>query len=205
MRFRSLVDTLTDRQHRGTVVVSLIVVIGLIWWWFPALTDESADTDVAIVSDSFLFSAEREVTYRIHEDGFSLVWAPQQASWCDAPAAVSTIVHDHDPATIVVSFADEGSCGTDPAEIRDQVAAAAGDAKLIVVANPATVAAAPPTPRAVSVDPSRLLGPVGTIDQGCLWWDTCRPDGRVDVRAADGSLVPSGQTRVARMIVTALR
>lgn len=204
MRFRSLVDTLIDRRRRGTVVVSVIVVIGLIWWWFPALTDESADTDVAMVGDSFLWSAEREITYRIHEDGFSLVWAPLTASWCDAAAVVGKIVHDDAPATVVVSFADEGTCATSPAEVRDQVAAAAGSAKLVVVANPAS-ASSPTTPHALIVDPSRLLGPVGTVDQGCLWWDTCRPDGRVDVRTADGGLAPSGQTRVARMIVTALR
>lgn len=205
MRFRSFVDTLRDRRHRGTVVISLILVIALAWWWFPALTDQSTDTDVAIVSDGFLFSAEREVTYRIHEDGFSLVWAPQQAGWCDAPAAIASIVRRDDPAVVVVSFADEGTCADSPDAVRAAVAQAAGSAKLIVVANPATEPGSPQTPHSIGVDPSRLIGPVGTTDQGCLWWDTCRPDGRVDVRTADGALAPSGQTRVARLIVVALR
>ena len=140
----------------------------------------------------------------MHEDGFSLAWAPLAATWCDAPQAVAEIVREDSPSTVVVSFADEGTCGVSPEDLREQVSAAAGSAKLVVVENPAvetTVA----VPHSVAVDVSRLIGPAGTLDQGCLWWDLCRPDGRIDVREPDGRLAESGQTRVARMIVTALR
>ncbi|MCU1394590.1 MAG: hypothetical protein JWM34_3018 [Ilumatobacteraceae bacterium] len=207
MPLRSSVAALTPAQKRSTVVVALVVVAGLLWWWLPVLAGRSADTDVAIVGDSFLFSAQEQVTQRIHEDGFSLAWAPQTETWCDAPAAIRGIVHDDAPSIVVVSFSTEGSCGTAPAELRAQVAAAAGSAKLIVVEEPvgAGIGTDTATPHATAVDVSRLIGPLGTLDEGCLWWDICPPGGQIAVRNADGSLAASGQTRVARMIVTALR
>ncbi len=208
MQLRSLANAFASPRRRGAVVIGVLVLVVVMWWWFPTITRESADTDVAVVGDSFLPSAEREITYRVHEDGLSLVWAPQDTGWCDAPNAVREVVAAEHPSFIVVSFADEGNCDTDPVTLRAQVADAAGSARLIVVANPATevIEATAPVPRhAVVVSVSRLLGPDGTIDRSCLWWDTCRPDGRIDVRQADDTLTPAGQTRVARMIVTALR
>ena len=206
-------------------MIGVLSVALVAWWWFPSLSNEAADTNVAIVGDSFLQSAEREVTYRIHEDGFSLVWATTgstgvanpsettttapdipELTWCDAPGAVrDEVARDH-PEIVIVSFADEGSCGTDPVAVREAVRVAAGSAKLIVVSNPAAEDAPVPA-KAVVVRPSRLIGPPGNTTEGCLWFDsdTCQPDGRVDVRTADGALSPSGQTRVARLIVTALR
>lgn len=205
MQPRSLASALASPRRRGAVAITLVVIAGLIWWWFPTITGQSAGTDVVVVGDSFLWSAEREITYRVHEDGFSLAWAPQTAGWCDAARAVRDIVAMDHPDVVVVSYAEEGSCDTDPVALRAEVATAVGAAKLIVVANPETEATSPVPPGAEVVTPSGLLGPVGAIDQSCLWWDTCRPDGRVDVRETDGSLSPAGQTRVARMIVTALR
>jgi hypothetical protein len=205
MQLRSLGNAFATPQRRGAAAIALAVIVGLIWWWYPTVSGQAADTDVAIVGDSFVWSAEREITYRVHEDGFSLVWAPQGTGWCDAPTAVHDVVAADHPSIVVISFATEGTCDTDPASLRQQVADAAGSARLVVVENPATTAPAPPPRHAVVVSPSRLLGPDGTIDRSCLWWDNCRPDDRIDVRGADDSLTPAGQTRVARMIVTALR
>jgi len=224
MPTRSLAATMATARGRGTVIVAALAVAALVWWWYPTMTNEAADTDVAIVGDSFLRGAEREVTYRIHEDGFSLVWAATgstgapaasdttttadaaELTWCDAPGAVEAEVRRDHPDIVIVSFAAEGSCGTDPAAVRQAVRSAAGSAKLIVVTNPASEDAPLPA-KAVVVRPSRLIGPVGNTTEGCLWFDsdTCQPNGRVDVRTADGALTPSGQTRIARLIVTALR
>jgi len=224
MPTRSLAATMATPRVRW-IVVGVLAVVLLVWWWYPSITDEAADTNVAIVGDSFLQGAEREVTYRIHEDGFSLVWATTgstgvtnpsettttspliaELTWCDAPDAVrDEVARDH-PEIVIVSFADEGSCGTDPVAVREAVRVAAGSAKLIVVTNPAAEDAPLPA-KAVVVRPSQLIGPVGNTTEGCLWFDsdTCQPNGRVDVRTADGALTPSGQTRIARLIVTALR
>jgi len=214
-----------SRRGRSITLVAVLVVAVLAWWWYPTMTGEAADTDVTIVGDSFLQSAEREITYRIREDGFSLVWATtgapgvtaatdtttsaapaSQLTWCDAPAAVQAAVARDHPDIVVVSFAEEGSCGTDPVAVRAAVRAAAGSAKLIAVAYPADEYAPLPS-GSVVVRPSRLIGPVDNTTEGCLWFDSnaCLPNGRVEVRTADGGLAPSGQTRVARMIVTALR
>ena len=205
MQLRSLGDVVATPQRRGAMAIAVAVVVALIWWWYPTFSGHAANTDVAVVGDSFVWSAEREITYRVHEDGFSLVWAPRAQGWCDAPTAVHDIVAADHPSTVVVSFANDGTCDTDPGTLRAQVADAAGSARLVVVANPATEATLLVPKQAVLVSPSRLLGPDGTIDQTCLWWDNCRPDGSIAVRADDDTLTAAGQTRVARMIVTALR
>jgi len=222
---RSLAAAVATPRGRGVAPIAVLSAAVAVWWWYPTLTNEAAGTDVAIVGDSFLQGAEREVTYRIHEDGFSLVWATTgstgitdpsetttttpdvpELTWCDAPRAVEAEVERVHPAIVIVSFAAEGSCGTDPVAVREAVRAAAGSSKLIVVTNPAAEDAPLPA-KAVVVRPSRLIGPVGNMTEGCLWFDsdTCQPNGRVDVRTADGALTPSGQTRIARLIVTALR
>ena len=231
MPIRSLaaaVATPRGRRIAVVAVVSVLSVAALGWWWYPTVTNEAAGTDVVIVGDSFLQGAEREVTYRIHEDGYSLVWAttgstgvaPTDSSiettttvldaaeltWCDAPGAVADAIARNHPEIVIVSFAVEGSCDMDPVAVREAVRTAAGSAKLIVVTNPAAEDAPLPA-KAVVVRPSRLIGAVDNMTEGCLWFDsdTCQPNGRVDVRTADGALSPSGQTRVARLIVTALR
>ena len=205
MQLRSLGHAFATPQRRRVAIIAIVIVAVLGWWWYPTFSGESSKTDVAIVGDSFVWSAEREITYRVHEDGFSLAWAPQGTGWCDAPTAVHDILAADHPSIVVVSFAEEGTCDTDPVVLRAQVADAVGSARLVVVANPATEATSPVPKHAVVVSPSRLLGPDGTIDRSCLWWDNCRPDGRIDVRGSDDTLTPAGQTRVARMIVTALR
>ena len=225
MQIRSFTAAVATVRGRRIAVVGVLVVGVLIWWWYPTLNSESSKTDVAIVGDSFLQNAEREVTNRVHEDGFSLDWAvgggpknateataavtnppnEPQLTWCDAPALVRSEVQRVDPSIVVVSFASEGTCGTDPVAVRAAVVAAAGSARLIVVTNPATEDSSPDPPHAVVVRTSQLLGPDGTMQQTCLWFDACPPDGQIDVRDTADNLVISGQTRVARMIVAALR
>lgn len=208
MDIRSLVNVAVAPQRRrrttSIAVVAAIVVGFVVWWWLPTLRDASAEVDVAVVGDGFVVSAQREISERVHEEGLSVVWAPETASWCDAAQSVRTIVARDHPRTVVVSFAGDGTCGADPAASRDAVRAAAGSAKLVVVENPVSDPSAPLPRHAVVVSTQRLLGPDGTIDQTCLWWDACRPDGAIAVRADDDSLTFAGQTRVARMIVTAL-
>ena len=225
MQIRSITAAVVTARWRRIAVVGVLVAGVLIWWWYPTISNESSKTDVAIVGDSFLHNAEHELTDRIHENGFSLDWAvgggPKNATeataavtnppagpestWCDAPDLVRSEVQRVDPSIIVVSFASEGTCGTDPVAVRAAVAIAAGSARLIVVTNPATEDSSPDPPHAVVVRTSLLLGPDATMQQTCLWFDACPPDGQIDVRDASDNLVISGQTRVARMIVAALR
>jgi hypothetical protein len=181
------------------------LIVGVVWWQWPLITNEDARTDVVIVSDSFLSSTERPVTYRIHEDGRSLQWDGGQAdSWCNAAPAVTAASAKYDPVAIVLSFADATGCGE---EAVDRAVRAAGRHRVVVVIQPgrsglepsATVAGA------TVVDPTRFIGDaLRPTALPCQWWETCTADGTVAVRSVDGSLTQEGGDRVARMIVAAL-
>ena len=94
-----------------------------------------------------------------------------------------------------------------PEDLRRAAAAAAGTARTVVVVQPGDVT----TPASLSgvdtvlVEPARLLGSPGTLEQPCQWWDDCPPSGQVVVRDETGALTLAGATRVARMTTTALR
>jgi hypothetical protein len=144
------------------------------------------------------------VTFRIHEDGHSLVWDSGATSWCDAAQEVRKVARDVDPAAIVLSFGSASGC--DSSAVADAVKAAGGHA-VVVVSQPggSGVEAAADQAGATVIDPSRFIGdrPTAT-SMPCQWWDPCTADGTVPVRAADGSLTPEGADRVGRMIVAEL-
>jgi len=112
-----------------------------------------------------------------------------------------------EPTHVIVSAVEEGTCGTAPEELRRAAAEAAGTARTVVVVQPGDVT----TPAALSgvdavlVEPARLLGPPGTLEQPCQWWDDCPPSGQIAVRDETGGLSFAGTTRVARMTTAALR
>jgi hypothetical protein len=174
----------------------------LVWWWWPTWSGQGDDVDVLVVTDDFLSAGTREMGERIREDGF----APRFESvvgWCDVVDAVRGGV-DADVDRVVVSVRTDECAGE---TARTELLSAVADRRLVVVVAPgdAGVAAHLEGSGAVLVHPERLLGPDGTIDQPCQWWDDCRPDGLVAVRDETGRLTDAGVTRVARMTVTALR
>lgn len=188
-----------------TIVVSIVVVVaGLLWWQWPVVAGDDSRIDVALVTDGFLSSTERPITYRIHEDGRALRWRSGATSWCGAAGVVRQVVADLDPAAIVLSFGSADGC--DAAAVTDAVRAAGGHRVLIVVQPGRTgLEATADRAGATLIDPSSFVGdqPVATA-LPCQWWDNCTADGTVEVRAADGSLTQAGGDRVARLIVAQL-
>jgi len=186
------------------IVAIVAVVAGVVWWQWPTIDDQGSRTDVVLLTDHFLSSTERPVTFRIHEDGHSLVWDSGATSWCDAAQEVRKVARDVDPAAIVLSFGSASGC--DSSAVADAVKAAGGHA-VVVVSQPggSGVEAAADQAGATVIDPSRFIGdrPTAT-SMPCQWWDPCTADGTVPVRAADGSLTPEGADRVGRMIVAEL-
>ncbi|MEY2581770.1 MAG: hypothetical protein QOE09_1619 [Ilumatobacteraceae bacterium] len=157
-----------------------------------------------LVSDGFLRSNERPVTYRIHEDGRSLRWDPGATSWCDAANVVRRIEADFNPAAIVLSFASADGCDSDA--VTSAVLAAKGHS-VLVVAQPggSGFESAAAQAGATVIDPSTFVGDQLTATAlPCQWWETCTADGTVAVRTADGLLTAEGGDRVARLIVAQL-
>lgn len=188
----------------GKLVLVAGVIAALVWWQWPLLSGSDERTDVVLLTDDFLTSTERPVTYRIHEDGRSLQWNADAGSWCDAAAAVRRVDAEADPAAIVLSFADASGC--DSSAVIDAVRAANGH-RVVVVTQPGRSGfeQAAQLAGATLIDPSRFVGDqLIATSMPCQWWETCTADGTVAVRNADGSLTPEGGDRIARVIVAAL-
>jgi hypothetical protein len=186
------------------IVAVIAVVAGLVWWQWPTIDGHDSRTDVVLLTDGFLTSAEVPVDYRIREDGHTMEWESGATSWCDAANAVSRVRQNVDPAAIVLSFGSATGC--DATAVTDAVKAAGGHTVLVVSQPGASgVEAAASDAGATVIDPSRFIGDQPTAtSMPCQWWDTCTADGTVPVRSADGSLTPEGGDRVARMIVAQL-
>ncbi len=182
----------------------LAVIAALLWWQWPLIAGYDSRTDVVLLTDGFLTSTERPVTYRIHEDGRSLQWDADATSWCGAADAVRKASAELDPAAIVLSFANATGCDT--SSVTDAVRAAHGH-RVLIVAQPGRsgIEAIADRAEATLIDPSVFIGdqPVAT-SMPCQWWESCTADGTIPVRTADGSLTPEGGDRVARIIVAEL-
>jgi hypothetical protein len=186
------------------IVTVVGVVAGLVWWQWPTISGQDSRTDVVLLTDGFLTSTERPVTYRIHEDGRSLRWDAEATSWCDAADAVRKIEAEADPAAIVLSFASAAGCDGDA--VASAVRAANGHS-VLVVAQPGRsgLESAAAQAGATLIDPSSFIGDqLNATSMPCQWWETCTPDGTIAVRTADGVLTAEGGDRVARLIVAQL-
>ena len=186
------------------IVTIVGVVAGLMWWQWPTISGQDSRTDVVLLTDGFLTSTERPVTFRIHEDGRSLVWDAEATSWCDAADAVRRIEAQADPAAIVLSFASAAGCDGDA--VANAVRAAKGHS-VLVVAQPGRsgLESAAAQAGATLIDPSSFIGDQLTAtSMPCQWWETCTADGTIAVRTADGVLTAEGGDRVARLIVAQL-
>ena len=186
------------------IVTVVAVATGLVWWQWPTISGQDSRTDVVLLTDGFLTSTERPVTYRIHEDGRSLRWDSDATSWCDAADAVQKIEAEADPAAFVLSFAYADGC--DGEAVTEAVEAAKGHT-VLVVAQPGRsgVEGAATRAGATLIDPSSFIGDQMTATaMPCQWWETCTAEGTVAVRTADGVLTAEGGDRVARLIVAQL-
>jgi hypothetical protein len=180
------------------------VAVAVVWWQWPTITSQDERTDVVLLTDGFLTSTERPVTYRIREDGRSLRWDAEATSWCSAADAVGRIEAEYKPAAFVLSFGDATGC--DAAAVINAVKAARGHTVLIVTQpGRSGIETAGEQDGATLIDPSRFVGGhLTATSMPCQWWETCTADGTIAVRTAGGSLTAEGGDRIARMIVAEL-
>jgi hypothetical protein len=185
-------------------VVVVAALAAVLWWQWPTIAGYDKRTDVVLLTDQFLTSTERPVTYRIHEDGRSLRWISGATSWCDAAAAVQRADAEFDPAAIVLSFGNATGC--DSSALTNAVRAGHGH-RVLIVTQPGRSGIETVADRAGAtlIDPTRFIGgePVAT-SMPCQWWETCTADGTIAVRSDDGALTQEGGDRVARIIVAQL-
>jgi hypothetical protein len=188
------------RSILATVVIVATVALGLLVWWWPALTSRPTDVDVELVIGSGLSVADQSIDRRLREEGFRISRTPRPLDWCSIPELLDDLRPE---STRVVVWA-ESPVGCDLGDAVDQVVERAGDRRVIVVHLPTddeVIVSALDGRDVVVVDTRRLLGaPDGTME--CVWWEDCPANGRVEPWR-DGRLDSIGGERVARMIVTA--
>lgn len=194
---------LRDTRARPIVVrvaVVVIMALGVLIWWWPALTSRPTDVDVELVIGSGLSVADQSIDRRLREEGFRVDRTPRPLDWCSVP---DLVVELRPESTRLVVWA-ESSVDCDLGAAVDRVVEQAGTRRVIVVRLPSddeAIAAALEGRDVIVVDTRRLLGePDGTME--CVWWEDCPATGTIEPWI-DGELGPVGGERVARMIVTA--
>ena len=197
-----------NRFARPAIVGALVLAVALsmVWWWWPGLTDRS--TAILIVGGERLAEGREPIDRRLRENGFTTEWTSIAASWCDVPEVLADGLAGGSYRAAVVAPASDDACVPDSALVES--VRAAGEVRLAVVDWPDASPAESEFVRLLAersdvevVDAGRLLGDAGS-EVDCLWWDECPTSGRIVAWDADG-LTESGNQRVARMIVAAVR
>ncbi|MBU3688168.1 MAG: hypothetical protein B7C54_08230 [Acidimicrobiales bacterium mtb01] len=187
-------------------IAGILVVAVAVWWWWPGLADRS--TTVLIVGGERLAEGREPVDRRLRENGFTTEWTPVAMSWCDVADLLTDGLDGGSFRAAVLAPSSDDTCVPDT-DLVDAVRDA-GDLRLAVVDWPDTspverefVVRLGSRSDVEVVDIGRLLGDTGS-EVDCLWWDDCPNSGRIVAWDADG-LTESGNQRVARMIVAAVR
>jgi hypothetical protein len=207
---------------------ALVAVVALVAYAWPTMARSGDRTDVALAGDGFVYSSQQAVERHLREHGLSVrSFVAGASSLCAVRGQLLDLVHRVHPAVVVLSFrrAEPACPGVEAAPdptfaVYDEVLRSVGGARVVLAVQPgpadaangqdqavqATYAALLAARRATVADPSSLLGGAAAPAlMPCQWWDDCRPDGRVQVRQADGGpLTSAGGQRFARVIVGAI-
>jgi hypothetical protein len=220
-------DTGQDRADRSPstwqigllVALGVAVLVGGIAYLWPTVGRSSGRLDVVVAGDGFALESQQALERRLRERGLSVEsLVAASSSLCDDRAALEGVVRRRHPRVVVLSFQHPepdcpgiASTGDPTAALYGDVVRSLGDARVVLAVQPAaqdeavqSVYLALRSQRRASVaDPSTLLGGAAApAAMRCQWWDDCRPDGTVEVRAGDGgALTDAGGQRFARVVV----
>lgn len=208
------------RSNAILAVVGVVAVGG--WWLWPALTSLAGSDPpgaVLLVDDGYLSAHDHAVGDRLREDGRVVEWLPA-GDWCGAAGAIidraMRLPEPADRDIVILSLGALGAC--DDAVLGALTAASGAGASHIVIVpqhgvqefDVGDALAAIPASGVADLDvwlevadTTQLLGPPGTREMPCEWWDAC--DGVVQVRLANGTLSAAGAGRVSRLVVELLR
>ncbi len=193
-------ESLGPRSVRIRVLAGALVLFVLIAWWWPGLTGQDRQTDVAIMSSASTISARDIIDRRLREQGFTTFWQRFPEDSCSLGDPPS------EPFEILVVALPPIEC--DPALVRTrvlQIADSVGLVRTVVVLSWHEDRQDPSLGDFLRhkgvrvVDPLPLIGEFGDA-QNCLWWDDCPPIGRI-VTVRNDRLTEAGHQRLARLIV----
>ncbi len=187
-------------SNRTWFVVGVAGVCATVAWWWPGLTGQDSQLDIAIIEHETLIDSRDVLDRRLREEGFTTDWFESSSENCglsepDTPYERLVVVL---PEVAVCSSVDVRRA------LNQLLRNIEKDTLVIVVAwsderTPAAIADLTQDFDARIVDSRRLLGPSGQM-MPCLWWDDCPADGLVTVVDND-RLTDAGRQRLARSIV----
>ncbi len=186
------------------------IVLALIVWWWPSLTDAGDAVNVMLAGDPEVVAESNPIIRRLRERGLSVEVRDDWATWCDASAALGPRLAEIDAEAIVLSFRSAVGCGG--GVIADLTSAAAAEDIPLIVLRPgqgsldievdSAIAELDAADQVTVADAARLLGDDSQVERmPCQWWDDCEPDGMIAVRDAQGALTAAGLERMARVLV----
>lgn len=182
------------------VASSLSVAVVLVAWWWPGLSGEGSEPEVAVIGTGEIAKAREEVSRRLREAGLSVSWVASVQSWCDFTDAYA----DLDDETVIMAPEDLRPCGDESDRFVRSLSGVSAR-RLVVVSldqEPTDdIEFASLVDAGARRVPSERL--IGAFDERmpCLWWDDCPPEGSIVTRTENG-LTPAGRQRLARLLVT---
>lgn len=190
------------RPTRKVVGAAFVAGVLLIAWWWPGLTGQDQQTDIAIVSSRSLVESREFIDRRLREEGFTTEWTQLRDDAC-----LLDILGRREFEVLVFELKGSSFCATESLESslkklrstwpsRPMIAVLAWDAT-----DPSqSILEALQSSNSTLVDPRPLIG-TEDVPQNCLWWDDCPADGRIRT-IETGRLTTAGMQRIARSIVS---
>lgn len=186
------------------------IVLALIVWWWPSLTDAGNAVNVVLAGDPEIVADSNPIIRRLRERGLNVEVRREWTSWCDASAALGAQPDGIEAEAIVLSFRGSSDCGD------AELTALAGSSEVaevpLIVLQPgqglvdeslaSSIAELDVADRVTVADATRLLGDDPQVERmPCQWWDDCESDGMIAVRDPAGALTDAGLERMARVLV----
>ncbi len=184
------------------------LVLSIAWWW-PGLTGQDSQLDVAIVPSSSMNSSQDVIQKRLREIGLTIAWTQSEESAGGSRGADSCSIPEpmvEQWEILVIGLPDVDICEESSIlESMVSVKSEYPDRRVVAVLSWRDVLSGSDLADSLTdsgihvVDARDAIGRANE-SQECFWWDDCPVSGRIEtIQGTD--LTEAGRQRLARHIV----